>query len=127
MTLARLINYLKSNNLWDNTVIAMYTLDGSRSPASNSTGENSKNAVILVGGKVKGGYYGDIRYQNNQFYYHRPNDAGVPVATGVTDGSQRVPAADVYKTVMTAAGIPMTVINSFPDAAAGKVLTYMLK
>lgn len=127
MTLARLINFLKANNMWSNTVIAMYTLDGSRSMDTNSTGQDSKNAIVLAGGKINGGYYGDIRYNNGNFIYHRPDDAGLPVATGVTDGSQRVPAADVYKTVMAAAGIPMTVLDGFTDVKAGKVLQYMLK
>lgn len=127
MTLARLIQYLKDNNLWENTIIAMYTLDGSRSPESNSTGENSKNAVILAGGKIQGGYYGDIRITGNGITYHRPNDSGNPVATGTTGGGQRVPAADVYKTVMTAAGVPMSLIDSFPDAQPGRILNYLLR
>lgn len=127
MTLARLINFLKANNLWANTVIAMYTLDGSRSMDTNSTGQDSKNAIVLAGGKIKGGYYGDIRMTNGAFTYHRPDDAGNPVAAGVTGGNQRVPAADVYKTVMTAAGVPTAMIDGFADARPGKVLSYMLK
>lgn len=127
MTLARLIQYLKDNNLWENTVIAMYTLDGSRSPDSNSTGENTKNAVILAGGKIQGGYYGDIRITNGRINYHRPDENGNPVAAGTTGGDRRVPAADVYKTVMLAAGVPASVLNSFPDVQNGQVLNYLLR
>ncbi|MGE4130763.1 MAG: hypothetical protein AB7F86_03950 [Bdellovibrionales bacterium] len=126
-TLARLINFLKANNLWANTVIAMYTLDGSRSMETNSTGQDSKNAVVLAGGKIRGGYYGDIRFTNNNFVYHRPDDNGNPVAGGTTGGGMRVPAADVYKTVMTAAGIPMSVLDGFADVKPGKILNYMLR
>jgi hypothetical protein len=55
------------------------------------------------------------------------DDAGNPIADGVTDGSRRVSGADVYRTVMTAAGIPASVIDGFPDARPGRVLSYMLK
>lgn len=127
MTLARLISYLKANNLWDHTLIAMYTLDGSRSPDSNSTGQDSKNAVVLAGGMIQGGYYGDIRLVNGNFTYYRPDDNGTPISNGTSGGGMRVPAADVYKTVLTAAGVPTTLINSFPDAQPGKVLSYMLR
>jgi len=127
ITLARLINFLKANNLWANTIIAMYTLDGSRSMDTNSTGQDSKNALVLAGGKIRGGYYGDIRFTNNNFVYHRPDDAGNPIATGTTGGGMRVPAADLYKTVLSAAGVPVTMIDGFADARAGKVLSYLLK
>lgn len=126
-TLARLITFLKNNNLWSNTVIAMYTLDGSRGMDSNTTGQDTKNAVVLAGGKIRGGYYGDIRFTNGSFYYHRPDDAGNPVATGTTGAGQRVPAADIYKTVLSAAGVPLATIDGFSDARPGKVLNYMLK
>lgn len=127
MTLARLIQFLKNANLWSNTVIAMYTLDGSRSMDSYSTGENTKNAVVLAGGRIRGGYYGDIRFENGNFVYCRPDDNGAPVANGTTGGGQRVPAADVYKTVMTAAGIPLNVLDGFTDVRPGRMLQYLLK
>lgn len=127
-TLARMITELKAANLWNHTIIAMYTLDGSRSPISSSTGENTKNAVILAGGAIRGGYYGDVRVATNgTVTYFRPDDAGNPVATGNTGRDGRVAAADVYKTVATAAGIPESVVNTFPDAAPGRVLRYMLR
>lgn len=124
--LARFIQAMKGAGIWNRTLIAMYTLDGGRGPNSNSTGERTKNALILAGGMVKGGYYGDIAY-NNGWVWKRPDDNGVPVA-GTTDGRQgRVPNADVYKTVAKAAGVADSLVNNFPDARNGKVLTYMLK
>jgi hypothetical protein len=126
LPLARLIESLKASGIWDQTVIAMYTLDGSRGPNRSSTGYRTKNALILAGGGVRGGYYGDIDYQNG-WLWKRPDNNGRPVA-GTTDGLQgRVPDADVYKTVARAAGIADSVVNGFPDAAPGRVLNYMLK
>jgi len=127
MPLARLIADLKAAGLWANTVIAMYTLDGSRSPLLNSTGDGTKNAVVLAGGGIKGGYYGDVKVENGQVTYYRPNDSGAPITGGTTGREMRVQAADVYKTVMHAAGIPMTLLDSFPDVRPGKLLSYMLK
>lgn len=127
-TLARLITNLKASGLWENTIIAMYTLDGSRSPLSNSTGENTKNAVVLAGGKIRGGYYGDVSLsQNGTVTYFRPNDSGVPVSQGATGRDLRVPAADIYKTVASLSGVPMNVIDSFPDARSGRVLSYLIR
>ena len=128
MTLARMIQTLKSSGHWENTIIAMYTLDGSRSPLSNSTGENSKNAIVLAGGKIKGGYYGDIQVSaQGTVTYRRPDDNGNPIPVGTTGRDMRVPAADIYKTVLTVAGVPLSLIDSFPDAKGGKVFSYMLK
>lgn len=123
--LARLITELKKAGIWDRTVIAMYTLDGSRSIKRNSTGRGTKNAVILAGGKIKGQYFGDIRYKSqSEVTFHRPDDNGNPIADGTTKGDKRVPSADVYKTVMNAAGVPDNLINTFPDAKGGKRLNY---
>lgn len=128
MTLARMIQSLKTSGHWESTLIVMYTLDGSRSPISSSTGEDTKNAVVLAGGKIRGGYYGDIQVSNSGVVtYRRPDDNGNPVATGTTGREMRVPAADVYKTVATAAGIPMNVIDSFPDVRAGRLMSYLLR
>ena len=83
---------------------------------------------MLAGGKIRGGYYGDIQVSNaGQVTYRRPDDNGNPIATGTTGRDMRVPAADVYKTVATAAGIPMNVIDSFPDVRAGRLMSYLLR
>ena len=127
LSLSRLIQTLKDAGIYDKTVIALYTLDGSRSPKRNSTGDGSKNAVVLVGGGIKGGYYGDVSFKGRDVYYHRPDDNGNAVADGARDQNKRVPNADVYRTVTRAIGIPDDVVNQFPDAKNGKVLKYMLK
>ncbi len=128
MSLARFITAAKASGQWEKTLIVMFTTDGSRSPMSSSTGENSKNGIVLAGGMIKGGYYGDIRLGAN-FTYHRPDDAGLPVAVGVNEGTrtQRVAAADIYKTIAHAAGLPTSLTDQFPDIKNGKVLTYMLR
>lgn len=126
-TLARLITQLKAAGLYDRTVIAMYTLDGGRSPLLNSVGDGTKNGVVLAGGMINGGYYGDIAVSTNgQVTYRRPDASGNAIATGTTGREMRVPAADVYKTVAKAAGIPDTLVNSLTDVRNGAVLNYML-
>ena len=106
----------------------MYTLDGSRSPISTSTGYNTKNAVVLAGGGIQGGYYGDVSVSNSGgVTYYRPDDQGNPVAQGNTGRDGRVPAEDIYKTVAVASGLPMSLINQFPDVSSGRVLNYLLK
>ncbi len=128
LTLARLIQSLKLAGLYDTTLIAMYTLDGGRSPLRNSTGEDTKNGLILAGGMIRGGYYGDIQVSTSGVVtYRRPNDLGQPIAAGTTGRDMRVPAADVYKTVAKAAGLPDSLVNSLPDVQGGRVLNYMLR
>ncbi len=125
--LARLIASLKAAGIWNRTIIAMYTLDGGRSPLLDSYGHNGKNTLVLAGGRIKGGYYGDVSVVNGTPRYHRPDDNGVAVATGVTERGGRVAAADIYKTVVHAMGAPQTVYDGFTDVKAGKLLQYMLK
>ncbi len=133
--LARLIKALKDAGIYDRTVIAMYTLDGSRSPTRESTGYFSKNAFILAGGGIKGGYFGDIRNSGGGWTYHRPDDNGKPIANGISDGneneaenkSKRVSGQDIYKTIATASGVPAKMIESLPDVKNGKILSYLMK
>jgi hypothetical protein len=127
LALARLIQSLKAAGIYDKTVIAMYTLDGSRSPKRNSVGEGSKNALILAGGAIKGGYYGDVSMKGKDVFYHRPDDNGVAIANGVKDASNRIAAQDIYCTVAKAMGIADEWVKGFPDAQKGKILNYMLK
>lgn len=127
LPLARLIQNLKDAGLYENTIIAMYTLDGGRSPMKTSTGDGTKNSVIIAGGKIKGGYYGDIKVSTNgNVQYFRPDDNGNAVLTGTTGRSQRVAAADIYKTVLSGTNVPTSVLDSFPDVKNGKVLKYIL-
>ncbi|SMF57072.1 hypothetical protein [Pseudobacteriovorax antillogorgiicola] len=125
--LSRLISSLKAAGLYDRTLIAMYTLDGSRSPKRNSLGYDSKNGVILAGGMIKGGYYGDIKFDNQTVSYHRPNDQGIAISNGTSGRDQRVPGADIYRTVAKAMGVSNQVMSGIPDGAAGKTLSYLLK
>ncbi|MES3038867.1 MAG: DUF1501 domain-containing protein [Bdellovibrionota bacterium] len=128
MTLARLIQDLKNKGLYDKTLIAMYTLDGSRSPQLSSTGDGTKNSIILAGGMVKGGYYGDLNVEaDGSITYFRPDDNGNPIPGGTKGRDLRVPAADIYRTIAKLAGIPDALLNTLPDVAAGKFLTYVAK
>ena len=134
--LARAIQHFKDLGLWQRTLIAIYTLDGSREPKANSYGDSGKGTVILAGGMIRGGYYGDIRPIKDLAAGH---DFGFVVADPVTgaptgelvsswgDKSKRTPSADIWLTVMKALGIPDDVARQFPDVADGKTLDYLLK
>ena len=70
---------------------------------------------------------GDIAVSTSeQVTYRRLDAAGNPIAGGSMGRDMRVPAADVYKTVAKAAGIPDSVVNSLPDVRNGTTLSYML-
>jgi hypothetical protein len=134
MPLARLISALKAAGIYDRTVIAMYTLDGSRPVVRQGDGYFSKNGVILAGGGIRGGYYGDVRLRDGTWYLHPPTAAGVPspdnLALRMGDRANpewRVPGRDIYKTVAKAAGIPDSLVNSYVDVREGKVLNYLLR
>lgn len=132
LTLARLIESFKLAGMWDNTVIAIYTTDGSRAPAANSSGNEGKNTIILAGGMVQGGYYGDVSVagddgDGHRYAYHAPDpDTGAPLP-GVTGDEGRVPGSAVWRTVMRALGVPDTVCEAFPDTAGVRPLSFMLR
>jgi hypothetical protein len=134
--LARLITALKAAGVWNRTLIAVYTLDGSREPSANSYGDTGKGTIILAGGMIKGGYYGDIvaaqdNADGHMFGFVPPDPVtGAPSGTPVTawnDKSKRVPSADIWLTVQKALGTPDEVARQFPDVQNGKVLPYLLK
>ncbi|MGE0526221.1 MAG: DUF1501 domain-containing protein [Bdellovibrionales bacterium] len=131
--LARLIDALKTAQIFDRTVIAIYTTDGGRTPSSDSYGNEGKNSVMLAGGKIQGGYYGDIRIAGNagnghSYSYHKPEDStGAAVSTGSTGNDLRVTGASIWKTVAKAAGVPSGVYDSFPDVASAPTLNYLLR
>ncbi len=134
--LARAITAFKAAGVWDRTLIAIYTLDGSREPRANSYGDAGKGTVVLAGGMIKGGYYGDIRPMMDSGTGHKfgyivaDPTTGAPTGEAVmnwTDKSKRTPSADIWLTVMKALGIPDNVARQFPDVAQGKVLSYLLK
>jgi hypothetical protein len=131
--LARLIEKLKAAGLYERSLIAIYTLDGSRAPAAGSNGDEGKNTVMLAGGMIKGGYYGNITIpgpdrDGHKYAYHRPDPiTGAPVATGVTDKTGRVSGGEMWKTVMKALRIPDGVANQFPGMADVKPLSFLLR
>jgi hypothetical protein len=131
LPLARLIQGLKDAGLYDRTVIAIYCADGSRSPAAGSQGTEGKNTLVLAGGMIRGGYFGDITIAGNSgdghsYRYHVPDDDGRPGA-GVTDNEGRISGARGWRTVMRAAGIPDEVCDEFPDVRGVQPLSFVLR
>lgn len=131
--LARLIADLKEKGIWDNTLIMLNSTDGGRSPAVDSYGDSGKNSMILAGGMVKGGYYGDIKVVGNdgnahKYAYYKPNyKTGQTEANGAEDNGQRIPGAVAYRTILTAMGAPVDMYKKFPDVGEGEILSCMLK
>ncbi len=132
ISLCRMIEQLKKAGIYDRTLIAIYTTDGSRSPAAGSAGNEGKNTIILAGGMIKGGYYGDIRTAGNdgdghKYVYHAPDPVTGVAGEGRTDDEGRVPGSAVWRTVMKALKIDDSVCAKFPDVASAKPLPYLLK
>jgi hypothetical protein len=141
--LARLINKLKGAGLYKNTLIAVYTTDGSRAPNANSSGDQGKNTVILAGGMLegKGGYYGDIGVASasgagsacgagHSFVYKLPDLAtGAPTGGMAMGGARepRIPGGTIYKTVMRLLGVPDSELAQWPEVASARALDFLLK
>lgn len=132
ISLCRLIEQLKKSGIYDRTLIAIYTTDGSRSPAAGSAGNEGKNSIILAGGMIKGGYYGDIRTAGNEgdghkYVYHAPDPVSGAPGAGRSDDEGRVPGSAVWRTVMKALKVDDAVCAKFPDVASAKPLPYLLR
>jgi hypothetical protein len=132
LPLARLIESLKASGMYEDTLIAIYSLDGGRSPAARSYGNEGLNTVILAGGMINGGYYGDVsvagdRNDGHQFRYHIPDAATGNPGTAVTDNSSRISGASIWKTVAKANRIPASVYDQFPDVQGHPTLDWMLR
>lgn len=131
--LARLIEQLKARGLYDRTLIAIYSTDGGRSPAAGSVGSEGKNSVMLAGGMIRGGYYGDVRVAGNSgdghdYSYHMPDLAtGRAISDGTTGNDKRVPGAHLWRTVMKALQVPDALAAQFPDVAGAHPLGWMLR
>jgi len=136
--LARLITDLKAAGLYDRTVIAVYTLDGSRRPAANSYGNDGKGTIVLAGGRVKGGYYGDILITKDlsngghEYAFRAPDPSTgqlLPAVTAWGERSKRTPSGAVWRTVMKALSIPETeYVDKFDAEIDDAVpLDFMLK
>jgi hypothetical protein len=132
LPLVRLIESLKAAGLYENTLIAIYTLDSGRAPAANSAGSEGKTGLMLAGGMINGGYYGDVGVAGDDgdghiYSYSAPDpDTGAPLGA-VTDNSNRLASAHVWRTVIKALGIPDALAASFPDTAGGKSLDWLLR
>lgn len=131
--LVRLIEQFKAAGIWDQTLIAVSTTDGGRSPGAGSSGDQGKNGYILAGGKIRGGYYGDIRVagdsgDGHEYSYHRPDGGtGVAIAGGTTGNDQRVEAAPLWRTIAQALRVPSDALSAFPDVADARPFDWLLR
>ncbi len=132
LPLVRLIESLKAAGIYDRTLIAIYSLDGGRSPAASSYGNEGKNTVVLAGGMIEGGYYGDISVasdtaEGHRYRYHVPDlSTGQPGMT-TTENNGRLAGATIWRTVMKALGIPESMYGQFPDVQGHSHLPWLLK
>jgi hypothetical protein len=133
LPLSRLIEQLKAANLYNNTLIAIYTADGSRSPAANSSGDEGKSTVILAGGMIRGGYYGNVSIgglsgDGHRYLFHAPDVmTGEPAATGVSDKTNRLAGRYVWRTVARALRIPDSVVKPLPLVGDTQPLGWLLR
>jgi hypothetical protein len=135
LPLARLITSLKLSGIYDQTLIAVFTTDGSREVRADSTGDFGKNSVILAGGMIRGGYFGDIKVESNtstghRFSYHRPDAVtGAPISVGVVDRNNdlRISGASMWRTIAKAMGAPDSEASRFPDVATAQPLPFVLR
>jgi len=132
LPLARMIEQLKKAGIYDRTLIAIYTTDGSRSPAAGSAGNEGKNTVILAGGMIRGGYYGDVRTageegDGHRYSFHAPDMTSGAPGAGRTDDDGRLPGSAIWRTVMKALKVGDDVCAKFPDVASAKPLPFMLR
>lgn len=133
--LARTIQSLKDAGLYDRTLIAVYALDGSRTPAADSYGDTGKGTVILAGGMIRGGYYGDIEAtglsgDGHTYGFRRPDPtSGVPSAlvTSWGDRNQRSSSAAIWQTVASALRVPTTLTSQFDDVSQVRPLSFLLR
>jgi uncharacterized protein (DUF1501 family) len=131
-----LVKDLVDRGLWQNTVLVWMGEFG-RTPRINQNGGRDHWArcwsVVVGGGAIKGGYYGDIQIagpdrDGHRYRYHMPDlITGAPIPDGVTDKTKRVPGVAIYRTVAKAMRIPDDVLNQFPAVAAAKPLPFLLR
>ena len=132
LPLRRAIDAFKAAGIWDRTLIAIYTTDGGRAPAAGSQGNEGKNAALLAGGMIRGGYYGDLGVDGldgdgHRYKYAAPNVADGSRGTFVTDNSARLEGKHVWRTVMSALGVDDGLASSFPDVADAQVMSWLLR
>ncbi len=133
LPLLRLIEKLKAAQLYEQTLIVISTADGGRAPAAGSSGDEGKNGVILAGGAVRGGYYGNIKADSDdadghKYRYFMPDlDTGTPNGTGTLGNDKRLPAANLFKSIMAASGVTNETLNQFPDLSSAKTLPWLFR
>lgn len=131
LPLTRLIESLKAAGIYDQTLIAVISSDGGRSPAANSYGNSGKNTLMLAGRHVKPGYYGDVSVagasgDGHMYAYHVPDPNTGALAPAVTDNSGRLDGAHAWRTIMTALDVPSDVLEQYPDVAGKPPLKFMI-
>lgn len=131
LPLGRLIEKLKSAGLYDQTLIAIYTTDGSRGTASTSVGDSGKNAVMLAGGMIRGGYYGDVSVASNQndghlYAYHAPDLLTGMAGPGHTNTEGRIDGSVLWMTVAKALGVPKSITDDFEPVRGVRAADFML-
>jgi hypothetical protein len=137
--LANLIEAFKASGLFQDTLIAVYTSDGSRSPRANVDGGEplGRNAVLLAGGAIEGGYYGDVEQVRSggtpHYRYFMPDaSTGRPAGSSITDVGQgdrtgRTPGRDIWRTVAKAMGAADADAGAYAGVAQGRPLPFVLK
>lgn len=131
--LAKLIESLKMAGLHDRTLIIISTSDGGRAPAASSSGDEGKNGVILAGGMIRGGYYGDIKPGANdgngqRYVYHAPDAAtGAPISNGTEGNDRRLSAAPLWRTMAKALRIGDSFAGQFADVSGAAPLQWLLR
>lgn len=132
LPLARLIESFKAAGIWDRTTIAVFSADGGRAPSANSYGNSGKNTLLLAGGNVAGGYYGDVGVagasgDGHSYNYRVPDPNTGALQAPVTDNSNRLNGAYAWRTVMKALELPEDLIGQYPDVADYAPLGFMLR
>lgn len=131
-TLARLIQKLKDAQLYDKTVIAIFSTDGGREAKADSYGNGkAKNPVVLAGGMIRGGYYGDVQVVGNvgsghEFAYVPPRVDDGGLGTPDTGTGGRLKGGHVWRTIMKALAVPDTELQ-FPDVVNTAPLNWLLR
>lgn len=118
--------------IWDKTLIALYTLDGSRATTNHSYGNEGKNGVMLACGMIKGGYYVDIMPVSGDgdghvFSYHAPDVSSGEPNQGFTDNGGRLPGAAAWRTVLKALDIPDEITTRYAETSGVQPLRFALK
>ncbi len=132
LPLSRLIQKLKDAGIFERTLVALYTTDGGRSPAAASSGNEGKNSVLLAGGMIRGGYFGDVRVAGDEsdghlYSFHAPDPVTGAPGPGYTNNDGRLAGSRVWRTVAKAMGVPDGVANQFSDVSNVSPLPFLLR